>query len=172
MEFPHFFARLVPQDVGVYRRTANNLTAAVRSCGLRWGAARQLTCLEGLGFTPGCAACFWQNIECDRRNCLAPCLAALLASHARRLWALVWGRQTAEPAQESLASNRCLACDEARCGPAFMACAGANRRRAGIVSDIARDEAELCREAVHYQDNLEAAAAESSGSCSIVGAGA
>lgn len=156
----------------MYRRTTGNLTAAVRSCGLRWGAARQRACLEGLGLTPGCAVCFWQNIECDRRNCLTPCLAALLASHARRLWALVLSRRGVEPAQESLTSNRCLACDEARCGPAFMECAGANRRRAGIVSDIARDEAELCREAVHYQDNFEAAAAEGSGSCSIVGDGA
>ena len=37
--------------------------------------------------------------------------------------------------------------DEERCGPAFLACAGANRRRAGIVSDIQRDDRELCQEA-------------------------
>jgi hypothetical protein len=41
--------------------------------------------------------------------------------------------------------NDCLKCDERRCGPAYIECAGANRRRSGIVSDIGRDEgAEVC----------------------------
>ena len=35
--------------------------------------------------------------------------------------------------------NSCLECDEKLCGPAFIQCAGANRRRLGIESDIKRD---------------------------------
>jgi hypothetical protein len=42
--------------------------------------------------------------------------------------------------------NKCLECDENICGPAFVQCAGANRRRQGIRSDIRReDDKELCR---------------------------
>jgi hypothetical protein len=42
--------------------------------------------------------------------------------------------------------NRCTNCDEKRCGPAFVKCAGANRRRSGIVSDIDRDlDQEVCQ---------------------------
>jgi hypothetical protein len=41
--------------------------------------------------------------------------------------------------------NRCTYCDEKRCGPEFVTCAGANRRRSGILSDIERDQSnEVC----------------------------
>ena len=40
----------------------------------------------------------------------------------------------------------CIACDEKLCGPAFLECAGANRRRAGVISDIERDlQNEVCQ---------------------------
>jgi hypothetical protein len=45
--------------------------------------------------------------------------------------------------------NACTRCDERRCGPAFIACAGANRRRCGIVSDITRNEATEVCQSVH-----------------------
>lgn len=39
----------------------------------------------------------------------------------------------------------CHACDERFCGHAFVECAGANRRRVGVVSDIERDlDVEVC----------------------------
>ena len=44
--------------------------------------------------------------------------------------------------------NECLECDEKLCGPNFLHCAGANRRRLGIVSDIARDDDEQCSRAM------------------------
>lgn len=121
------------QDAEVYRSTASNLTVSVRACGF---AADRDSCLAGVGFTPGCAACFAANIDCDAQSCLQPCLAALAL-----------GGEGAN----SLGGNKCLACDEAQCGPAFKACAGANRRRLGIRSDIARDEAELCTAGIFYQ---------------------
>ncbi len=40
----------------------------------------------------------------------------------------------------------CLRCDEKLCGPAFISCAGANRRRAGVVSDIERNGTHVCKE--------------------------
>ena len=41
--------------------------------------------------------------------------------------------------------NACLRCDEDLCGPAFKKCAGANRRRSGIVSDIVRNDTSICK---------------------------
>ena len=37
-----------------------------------------------------------------------------------------------------------MQCDELLCGSAFVTCAGANRRRLGITTDIGRGGAELC----------------------------
>ena len=40
--------------------------------------------------------------------------------------------------------NPCLECDETNCGPAFKKCAGANRRRCGISTDINRSDDDMC----------------------------
>ncbi|KAG2430920.1 hypothetical protein HXX76_009892 [Chlamydomonas incerta] len=130
------------QDVGVYLATAADLTVRVRACGMRLLAKRRDRCLADLGFSPGCAACFAANIDCDRRHCLWPCLRYTLRS-----W---FSGPPRGGQQETLGSNPCLACDERVCGPAFLACAGANRRRAGIVSDIGRSGAEVCQLAVNF----------------------
>ena len=103
------------QDVGLYAATAGNLTAAVRGCGLRGLPAAVSACLAGIGFTPGCAACFQANIACDAQQCLAPCLEFAAAATGRRL--LRWTRRLAGltgaagggRGQESLADNPCLA---------------------------------------------------------------
>lgn len=146
----HCGACSTQQDLAVYLRTAANLTVAVRACGLVPLRSQQEACLLRIGLSVPCAACFQANIDCDRRHCLRPCLAGLLASWLQLLRAWATGFRT-QPPKQGLATSECLACDEAHCGPAFLACAGANRRRAGIVSDIARDEAELCKVAVAYR---------------------
>ena len=50
---------------------------------------------------------------------------------------------------EAFEGARCGAgeapCDEVQCGPAFVACAGATRRRAGIDSDIPRPATQVWR---------------------------
>ncbi|KAG2494524.1 hypothetical protein HYH03_007291 [Edaphochlamys debaryana] len=128
------------QDLDLYLRTRTNLTVLVRACGMRLIAKRRDKCLEALGFTPGCQRCYAENIQCDKKHCLWPCLV-----YTVRSW--IW---PAHGQQESLHSNPCLACDEANCGPAFLECAGANRRRSGIISDISRDDKEVCKSAVNY----------------------
>jgi hypothetical protein len=40
--------------------------------------------------------------------------------------------------------NDCIRCDEQMCGPEFAQCAGANRRRAGMLTDINRPERLMC----------------------------
>ena len=69
---------------------------------------------------------------CDLRYCLFTCM-----------WQGMWQSVDSAPNGQL---NQCTHCDEVRCGPAFVQCAGANRRRCGILSDIDRDaELEVCQ---------------------------
>ena len=102
------------QDLEVYASTAANLTAAVRGCGLRILPSAVAACLAEIGFTPGCAACFQANIECDAAQCLTSCLQFTAAAVGRRLVhrarRLAGLSNAASPSpQESLADNPCLA---------------------------------------------------------------
>jgi hypothetical protein len=91
-------------------------------------------CLEQtVGFTPACQQCWVQDMACSNKHCIFSCLKSLYLK-----------REPKNLKDGSL--NKCLECDEKVCGPAFLQCAGANRRRQGIVSDIQRDDDhELCR---------------------------
>jgi hypothetical protein len=115
-----------PRDIGVYRRTAGSLTELARACaaaGVLFGERAAAACLElGAGLSPACNDCWAANMSCTAAQCLEPCLRRLGGPNNDELGAL----------------NECLACDERRCGPAFIRCAGVNRRRAGIESDIRR----------------------------------
>ena len=59
------------------------------------------------------------------------------------LWGLISGQPNNRDAAQGDLSP-CLQCDEVLCGPAFVECAGANRRRCGITSDISRANSEVC----------------------------
>lgn len=67
---------------------------------------------------------------CDLNNCVFTCLTGIIFN--------VTGTKNSD------GLNKCQQCDEQMCGPAFVACAGANRRRCGIVSDLQRDAREIC----------------------------
>ena len=120
-------------DVNIYWQTKNNLTQVSRICALKslisekWGE----NCMkEKVGFTDDCNKCWMENIKCDRQNCK---------------WICLWSMIKNEPyVDENGNLNSCLQCDEDKCGPAFKECAGANRRRSCIASDIMRDEALIC----------------------------
>ena len=120
-------------DVHIYWQTRNNLTKVSRVCAVKsllsekWGEK----CMkEQVGFTDDCNKCWMENIKCDRENCKWVCL-----------WSLIINEPYVDD-DEKL--NACLQCDEDKCGPAFKKCAGANRRRSCIASDIMRDEALIC----------------------------
>jgi len=113
-------------DVEVLRRTRDTLTLDARACGLRYflmGRGAATRCLEPVGFTPPCTACWIDDMACAIAHCTTTCL---------------WSRLTGAPNNVDGRLNDCLQCDETHCGPEFGRCAGANRRRSGIVSDIAR----------------------------------
>lgn len=122
-------------DVGVLRATAATLTATMTACALKAfsGRAAVQACVDArVGFTPPCSACWVDNVACDQQRCVFTCLYGLLRGEANN--------RDADAGELS----PCLKCDEALCGPAFMDCAGANRRRLGITSDIGRAPAEMC----------------------------
>ena len=124
-------------DIGVMRNTAQTLTQTATRCAMRvfLGGDQGVTdCFdEQVGFTSQCTPCWVENVLCDQRACMFTCL---------------WGILRGEPNNRDAAPSElspCLRCDEKLCGPAFVTCAGANRRRSGITSDIGRvDALEMC----------------------------
>jgi hypothetical protein len=78
---------------------------------------------------PSCMDCWTDNIMCDAAQCKAKC------------WTKFFN-----PAQ----TKECIECDERTCGAEFIKCAGANRRSAGIVSDIARPARQECTAGVYH----------------------
>lgn len=130
-----------PHDVDIYDDTKNSLFETTVQCakrGLIFGRRTASNCMEDrVGFTEGCNECWVENIMCDLRYCIFTCLWHGLFSSASN------ADSTSDDPQEL---NRCTLCDEKRCGPAFVECAGANRRRTGILSDIERDQdTEVCQ---------------------------
>eukprot|EP00594_Rhizosolenia_setigera_P018254 CAMPEP_0178975390 /NCGR_PEP_ID=MMETSP0789-20121207/23107_1 /TAXON_ID=3005 /ORGANISM="Rhizosolenia setigera, Strain CCMP 1694" /LENGTH=121 /DNA_ID=CAMNT_0020664073 /DNA_START=201 /DNA_END=566 /DNA_ORIENTATION=+ len=107
----------------------------------REGAARCMK--EEVGFTKACEECWIDNIECTFSNCMFTCIKSNV----------LVGESNNNDDDEL---NDCLYCDEVMCGEKFTLCAGANRRRAGIESDIDRDDGELCESVDHgwLQDAL------------------
>lgn len=122
-------------DIDIYAKTRNSLTGDATVCALMTflGSKRVSKCFEErVGFTPGCQKCWTDNIACTKKQCKWSCLKYRIL-----------GQQN----NNGDDLNDCLECDERMCGPAFLECAGANRRQSGIVSDIGRDgETEQCRE--------------------------
>ena len=102
----------------------------------RLGADGVTACFErDVNLTKGCTRCWVDNVMCDLRRCVFSCL----------LYRMGLGGSTNQGDKEGELSN-CLRCDEKLCGPAFITCAGANRRRSGVVSDIERNGTHVCKQ--------------------------
>jgi hypothetical protein len=126
-----------PHDILIYDQTKNTLFKESIQCakhGLVGGHRAARRCLsERVGLSNDCNDCWAENLMCDLRSCIFTCF----------LYAIFSKGVHDGTASEEL--NRCTYCDEVRCGPAFLKCAGANRRRTAIQSDIERDvKSEVC----------------------------
>ena len=126
------------RDLQIYNETRLTLTKSATRCALRvfFGGSSAVTrCFDqAIGFSAACTPCWVDNVLCDQRKCLFTCL-----------WGLLRGEENNRDDAPSELSA-CLKCDERLCGPAFIRCAGANRRRSGITSDIMRStDQEMCR---------------------------
>jgi len=119
-----------PHDIYVLNITKNTLTTTATKCALLYlendGERKAFDCMkESTGFTDSCNWCWIDNMGCDAVTCKTPC--AIVKAK---------GEPDTDPDGNL---NKCLACDENYCGDPFIRCAGANRRRSGIISDIERD---------------------------------
>lgn len=116
-------------DMETMGRTKDTLTRDSTLCALRmlWGGRKAVaSCMEHkVGFTPSCNDCWVDNIRCTFQSCKFTCLRYKIFGESNN--------------NEHGGLNRCLQCDEQMCGPEFLSCSGANRRRMGVVSDIGRD---------------------------------
>jgi hypothetical protein len=127
-----------PEDIRIYDETKDSLFESSYKCskrGLFSGKKATRRCLkEAIGFTDECNTCWVENIMCDVRSCLFTCM-----------WHAIFSEVNSD-SEDQQALNRCTECDEKRCGPAFVKCAGANRRRSGILSEFERDlDNEFCQ---------------------------
>src|SRR3974390_1332424 len=61
------------QDLAVYLEK-RDLTAPVRSCGIRWNAPARLHCVESLGFSRACAQTWLYDIQNTRHECFGVCV--------------------------------------------------------------------------------------------------
>ncbi|KAH3761775.1 hypothetical protein Pelo_6424 [Pelomyxa schiedti] len=120
-------------DIWIYNVTRNNLTETSTKCAalIFLGEDAVTRCFnEHVGFTDACTECWVENVVCDNENCLIPCIECEI-EHCPHNY-------------PNGSLNKCLQCDEDICGPGFISCAGANRRDSCIVSDIERDDDEIC----------------------------
>ncbi|MCA2977550.1 MAG: hypothetical protein INH37_04645 [Myxococcaceae bacterium] len=116
-------------DLAVYGREVD-LGRKVQDCGVKaLGGTFEtnVSCLEGLGFTPACARIWAYNTRFTRSRCFAVCFPLLEAAYHLPDGGL----------------NACLDCDERESGPVFKAIAGRTRRNTGIASAICRPCAEV-----------------------------
>ena len=89
-----------------------------------------------VGFSPACAKCWLLATQCNLASCAEYCLFG-------------WENPlSTESATSEGKLNSCMHCDEVKCSGYYLQSCGTNRRAAGVVTDIQRDEGmEICIEA-------------------------
>jgi len=127
-------------DVQIYYDTLKTLTDTTTTCAFKavmQGEGAVTRCMEDrVNLTEGCTRCWVENVMCDLDKCVFSCMLYRMG---------LGGSKNADGGE----LNRCLECDEKRCGPPFIRCAGANRRRSGIYSDIERNFSHVCKVVEH-----------------------
>lgn len=125
-------------DIQVLFDTRHDITQGMTECSLAYAKPwllgghndkeRLRACLrkKGISFTGRCMTAWTNDIDCAKTHCRGRCWKKFLPWRTYR--------------QE----QDCVQCDEDRCGPAFLADAGANRRSTGLVADIVRPDSAVC----------------------------
>jgi len=148
-------------DVRLYEDTKDTLTESSTACAvlsITQGASGVTACFDQtVNMTRGCTRCWVENVMCDLKRCVFSCLlyrcvcmcvcmrvCMCVCVFSCPLYRMGMGGSTNTGEVEGALSD-CLKCDEKMCGPAFIKCAGANRRRSGIQSDIERNDTHVCK---------------------------
>jgi hypothetical protein len=86
---------------------------------------------DDVGFTDDCARCWTVDVLCAKKNCIFIFFQGVMINKLTNF--------QVGPNEITSAT-----CDEAMCGPEFVPCSGATRRRMNIVSTIARPKEQQC----------------------------
>ena len=91
-----------------------------------------------IGFDEPCADCWLAATQCNIASCAQHCLYG-------------WTNPLSSPSTTNGTTdlNACMHCDEIHCSAYFLQSCGANRRTAGVVSDINRPSVHVCTSARH-----------------------
>jgi len=130
-----------PSDIEVYVETRKSIAKLSKECGFIsvFGKYEALVdCLERkIGFTRPCTECWADNLKSTVEHCRLTCMVTL--------WTGFMSDNNVPGSGDQGWLNQCVYCDEKMSGPAFVKCSGASRRRLGIVSEVERNPAELCK---------------------------
>lgn len=120
-------------DINVYRETRQTMSLLAYKCSIMYvffgNEKSAFDCFKSADLTNQCNQCWVDNMKCSASSCLGKCI-----------WHNMINKM---PWSDKSVLNECIKCDEEKCGPAFIQCAGANRRRAGVVSDIDRPQTQV-----------------------------
>ena len=124
-------------DLKLQWTSRNYLAATAQTCVKRslfgGGFSAAQDCNENLiGFTEDCATCWTVDQLCAKKHCLFIFLQGVLTNKLTNF--------EVGPGEITSAT-----CDEAMCGPEFVPCSGANRRRMNIKSSIERPPDQQCQ---------------------------
>lgn len=89
-----------------------------------------------VGYGEQCARCWLEATKCNLASCAQHCLFA---------WQNPLSASSTKNGTTEL--NECMHCDEMHCSAYYLQACGANRRTAGVVSDIKRPGEHICESA-------------------------
>ena len=129
------------RDVGTYHKMSNTLTKAATKCGISYlffGERVATYCMrESTSMTDACIDCWVTNMGCTMTHCFKECVLKFELP--------INSPNNPEGKSDSHASlTSCLLCDEMYCSPNFIRSCGANRRCAGVNTDIGRPKSSIC----------------------------
>lgn len=136
-------------DLQIYHSTAFTLKKDIMQCsmkGLYGGSKLVSSCIKDrTKFSHDCGGCWTERAMCGLNNCYFSCMKTAFFSRGGLFSDLDSDKSSSDIDDRSDRTlNSCLTCTEAMCDREFLQCAGANRRRSGIITDITRDNSQVC----------------------------
>jgi hypothetical protein len=128
-------------DVRTYHEMSDTLTKAATKCGISYllfGDRVAKYCMQkSTTMTDGCIDCWTLNMGCTLTHCFKECVLKFELP-------INSPNNPEGKADTHAALSSCLLCDEIYCSPNFIRSCGANRRCAGVNTDIGRPENSIC----------------------------
>jgi hypothetical protein len=128
-------------DVDVMHRWALTLTKRASVGGIVFlflgeHAYRFLVRSSFIGFSAECGECWLEATRCNLASCAQHCLFG-------------WANPLSTPSTKNGSTdlNECMHCDEVHCSAYYLQACGANRRTAGVTTDVARPGGDICQAA-------------------------